>query len=157
MSYSEIASAIVDQIKTASGTDKVYAYERWAANWGAILNLFKTDEELIHAWMVSRMSVHRRVATIGGPYEIAHVFRVRAVYGMNDAAASETIFQGIIDTVAAAFDADPRLGGTCMTTYAEFGPMQDQPGLQVEGIDIRTFGTVLCHHADCRICAVERS
>jgi len=154
MDYSTILSAIKTKVTTASGCSNVYDYERWAANWATILALFKTSGGLIHAWMISRVSTHRQAQSIGAA-ERAHVFRIRGVYGLDDSAATEKTFQGIANTVAEAFDADLTLSGACLTLAPDWGPMANQVGLQINDVDIRAFGNILCHHADCRLCATE--
>jgi hypothetical protein len=154
MAYSTILANIKSTVEGVSGIGKVYDYERWAANWGTVLALFKTSNNIIHGWTISRIAFFRQSKSIGDP-EIAHIFRIRGVYGLDDSAAAEKTFQGIVNLVADAFDANMTLSGACLTLAADWGPMANQVGLQVPGIDVRAFGNVLCHHADCRLCALE--
>lgn len=156
MAYSTILSTIKSTIEGVSGIGKVYDYERWAANWGTVLTLYKTTGNIIHGWTISRVSTHRQSLSIGAP-EQAHIFRIRGVYGLDDSAGTEKTFQGILNLVAAAFDANMTLSGACLTLAAEWGPMTGQHGLQIEEVDVRAFGNVLCHHAVCRLCATEGS
>lgn len=156
MGYSTILANIKSTVEGVSGIGKVYDYERFAANWGNMLALFKTTGNIIHGWTVSRIATPRRYNTIGRDPERAYVFRLRGVYGLDDSAASEKTFQGIINLVADAFDDNMTLNGACVSLAPDWGPMADQAGLQVVEIDVRAFGNVLCHHADCRICAVDR-
>lgn len=152
MNYSTILAAIKTKVESTGG--KVYDYERWAANWGTVLSLFKTTGGIIHGWTISRISTSRQSQSIGAA-ERAHIFRVRGVYGLDDSAGTEKTFQGVVNTLADAFDADLTLAGACLTLAPDWGPMQGQVGLQINEVDTRAFGTILCHHADCRLCATE--
>ena len=154
MGYSTILANIKSTVEGVSGIGKVYDYERFAANWGNMLTLFKTTGNIIHGWTISRIGTFRQHRSIGDP-EIAHVFRVRGVYGLDDSSATEKTFQGIVNLVADAFDDNMTLNGACLTLAPDWGPMANQVGLQISEIDIRAFGNVLCHHADCRLCALE--
>lgn len=155
MAYSTILSGIKAKVEGASSGAKVYDYERWSANWATMLALFKTSSGLIHAWMISRIATTRQYQSIGDA-ERAYIFRLRGVYGLDDSAGTEKTFQAVINAIADAFEADLTLGDTCLTLAPDWGPMAAQVGLQVLDVDIRMFGTVLCHHADCRLCATER-
>lgn len=156
MGYSTILANIKSTAEGVSGIGKVYDYERWAANWSTVLSLFKTTGSIIHGWTISRVGTHRRYNTIARDPERAHVFRLRGVYGLDDSAGSEKTFQGVINLLAQAFDDNMTLSGACDTLAPEWGPMAGDAGLQIVEVDVRAFGTILCHHADCRLCAIER-
>ena len=65
------------------------------------------------------------------------------------------LFQDHIEDVVSAFDADETLGGACLSINPDWGPMSDATGLQVTEVQTRVYGTVLCHFAECRLCALE--
>lgn len=156
MSYASIRAALADVLEGVSGIGPVHQYDRWAIRWEKTLELFKTDEDLFHAWMISRKAVAQRQATLG-EIERAHVLTIRGVYGLKDADATEQTFQDLIEAVINALS-DPdndTLDGTCSTTHPDWGPMNGACGPQVDSIDVRMFGSVLCHIVEMRLCAVE--
>lgn len=148
-----ISGRIKTVIETVSAVGPVHAYTRWAANWDNFLSLFGKEGK-INGWMISRQSVTRH-RTAYGEVQKAHIYVITGIYGLSDADNSESTFQGILDSVQSAFEADPSLGGTCETINPEVGPMSGQYGLQVELIENRLFGSVLCHTAECKLCAIE--
>lgn len=156
MSLSGILTAAKAEMEDVAGMGKVYAYERWAARWGDFLSLFKTTGNKINGWTLSRLATPQRQVTLGEK-ERAHIILFRGVYGLDDSAATETTFQNQIEAMVETFneDANENLGGACLTTHPDWGPMDGAVGLQVDKVEKRTFGTVLCHYAECRLCALE--
>jgi hypothetical protein len=156
MSQATIRGAIATLILAVDGVSICHEYERWASDWGRILSQFKTGSDVINGWTVSRRSTARRQVTLGRQ-EVAHVFTVRGIYGLDDSAATEQTFQAQVDSLEAVFaDMDNEtLSGTCETTHPDWGPMNGAVGLQVDVVEPRLFGSILCHVAECRICAVE--
>lgn len=156
MSLSAILAACKTEMSEVSGMGKVYAYERWTANWTNFLNLFKTTGNKINGWMITRIATPQRQETLGEK-ERAHILLFRGVYGLDDSADTESTFQTQIEAMVTKFneDANENLGGVCLTTHPDWGPMDGSVGLQVDKVEIRVFGTVLCHYAECRLCATE--
>ena len=73
-----------------------------------------------------------------------HTLAVHGYAGVQDAAASETTFQALVESVVAALGADRKLGATARHS----GPAQ------VRAVDFRILSNVLCHHAEIAL-AVE--
>jgi hypothetical protein len=148
---------ILDQIKSVlesvDGVGVVHGYVRWAPDWEKFLALFSENGK-VNGWMISRQSVTRH-RTAYSEVQAAHIFVLTGIYGLNDADESELTFQGILDSVQSAFAADPTMGGACETINPEVGAMNGQYGLQIEMIENRMFGSVLCHTAECRLCCIE--
>ena len=67
-----------------------------------------------------------------------HTLAVHGYTGVQDAAASETTFQALVESVAAALGADRKLNETARHS----GPAQ------VRAADFRILSNVLCHHAE---------
>lgn len=156
MSLSAIYSAIKTQMQAVSGMGIVHDYVRWTPSWPGFLALYKTTGGIINGWAFGRVAMQQRHASLGA-IEQAHVILFRGVYGLDDSAATEKTFQTQIDAMVTKFnDADNEdLGGACLTINPDWGPMDGAVGLQVDRIDHRLFGTVLCHYAECRLCAIE--
>lgn len=155
MSESAINAGIKSVLDGVSAIANVHDYVRWAKSWGAFLDLIKDETNgKINGWMFSRRSTATRQATVG-EIERAHVYVVRGYYGLADADESEKTFQGIVDDACDAFDDDQTLGGACDTIHPDWGPMAGAVGLQVDIVEPRMFGSVLCHYFEGRLCALE--
>lgn len=153
MSRVSIAAALAAIIGGVSGIGQVHQRDRYSPGWAKIQEHFASGGHL-NACMISRKTTAKQQRTLG-EVEKGHVFVIRMVYGLNDASDSESTFQALIDSVEAAIDADLTLNNTCETTQPDWGPMAGAIGLQIDIIDFRQFGTVLCHYAECRVCACE--
>lgn len=150
--------AIREQIKVVlagvPGIGVVHDRERFAADWGKFLNLFKDADGRINGCMFSRES-RRRVQATMGETEKAHVFVIRRFMGLKDGEETGILFDDHLEELADAFDGDETLSDTCRTINPDWGPMEGAVGLQIDLSEIRMFGTVLCHYAECKLCAIE--
>jgi hypothetical protein len=153
MSYSAIVAKIKTRLDAVTGVGPVHGYARWAVNWDNFLSMF-SESGKINGWTISRQSatMHR---TAYSEVQKAHIFVLSGLYGLDDANNSEAVFNGLLDAVQTAFKGDPTLGGSAVTINPEVGPMAGLYGLQIELIENRLFGSVLCHFAECRLCAIE--
>jgi len=146
-------SAIKTVLESVPAVGIVHGYTRWAINWDNFLAMFTTGGK-INGWMLSRQSVTRH-RTAYSEVQAAHIYVINGMYGLDDTNASETVFQGILDSVQTAFQGNPTLSGACDTINPEVGPMAGLYGLQIEIIEQRLFGSALCHFAECRLCCIE--
>ena len=142
--YADIRTRIKAILLGVDGIEIVHEYDRFIANWEKFLELFKNSDERISGWTISRRSVD--TARHHSPVvERSHDVRLRGFHGLNDAAASELVFQSVVDGVLDAIDRDRTLG----KTVQESGPAR------VEIIENRMFGKVLCHYADIIVPVLE--
>jgi hypothetical protein len=65
--------------------------------------------------------------------------------GVDDAAQSEKTFNALVEAAAAAFRSDRTLGGTAL----------GHDFIQVDALDTRSFGGVLCHYAELSLTVYE--
>jgi hypothetical protein len=138
------------------GIGVVHDYNRLAVDFGKMLNLFKDADGRINGCMFAREKTAKRLATIGGaPQEKAHVFLIRAIMGLKDDQATGIIFDELLTAIEEKFEDYYDLNGTCLTTIPDWGPMAGQAGVQIDLIEERMFGNVLCHYAEMRLCALE--
>lgn len=149
------SAALAAIIGSVPGMGQVHQRDRYSPDWAKLLEDFKSNGKL-NGCMISRKTTAKQQRTLG-EVERGNIFVIRMIYSLKDADDSETAFQTLIDLVEAAVDADETLTGTCETTHPDWGPMAGAIGLQIDTIDFRQFGTVLCHYAECRICACETS
>ena len=140
---------IVAIIASVANIGKVYAYERWAADWGAFIALFKTTISgvpQIRGWEVSRKGRAESLETLGGGMaatDVRQIYVIRGYLGLSDKDNTEKTFNDLIDAIAAAFAA-AQLGGHITHDY-----------IQVEKIEPRLFGSILCHYAELTLTITE--
>lgn len=154
MGLADIREQIKATLSGVSGAGVVHDYERWANTWQKFLDLFKDADDKINGWTLSRIKVAQGMGSFS-QIERAHIFRLQKVYGLKDGDESGIVFEDHLQAVVDAFDADDTLGGTCTTCTPNWGPMEGLTGLQIEKAEARTFGSVLCHYGECRLCAIE--
>lgn len=135
MSEATVRAQIYTILSGAAGVGKVYNRERWAVDWGSFINLFKdSGSGRILGWEIGR----KAPITEDESSVRKHTFFIRGYMGVNDADATELLFNALLENIAAAFRADKDLGGAAL----------GHDFIQVETLDTRSFGSVLCHFAE---------
>ena len=152
MSLADIREQIKTILAGVPGIGVVHDYERWAVDETAMLKRFQDADGRINACEFARK---RREERFVNGQEVIHIFTVRRIMGLKDSEATGIIFDDHLDLLAAAFQANDNLNGACMTTAPDWGEMSGFSGLQIDVIEPRMFGNVLCHVAECRLAAVE--
>jgi hypothetical protein len=148
--YRDLLADIVPKLKAVPGTGIVHDYERQAADLGKFIALFKDPASgQIRGWEITRRAVpeHRRGATFRH-----HQFRLNGYLGLRDADATSIELQELADAVCAAF----RTAGPGPTWVYGNGDDPEASPCQVERIDDRMFGGVLCHCAEIALSVTER-
>lgn len=150
--YLEILADIVTKLSAVNGVGVVHDYERQAADLGKFIALFKDPAtEQIRGWEITRRAVPEHRA---GAIFRHHQFVLRGYLGLQDAKATSKAFQVVADNVCAAFrNAEPPEGSTWLYRNG------DEPArtpAQVEKIDDRMFGSVLCHCVEIALNVTER-
>ena len=146
MSEGLIRAAIKSALEGVGGIGTVHDYERWATEWGDFLSLYKTSGNVINGWTITRQRTTEEQATTSHT-ERTHHFLIRGIYGLRDADATEITFQSLIEAICAAFRALYRIDGTAM----------DNEPIQVELVENRMFGTVLCHYCELTLAVTEQA
>jgi hypothetical protein len=137
-----------------SGIGVVHDYERWSNDWNKFLDHFKDADGKINGCTIAREKRPKMQATMGET-EKAHVFVIRRIMGLQDDKATGIVFDDHLEVLGDAFNGNETLNETCRTINPDWGPMTDAVGLQIELVEIRMFGGILCHYAECRLCAIE--
>jgi hypothetical protein len=75
---------------------------------------------------------------------------------LDDANASEKTFQDLIEGIREKFRTKFDLNGSCESTYLDSTYEGGKVGIQVKMIEMRTFGSVLCHYCELQLGAQER-
>uniref|UniRef100_A0A6M3K4I7 Uncharacterized protein n=1 Tax=viral metagenome TaxID=1070528 RepID=A0A6M3K4I7_9ZZZZ len=154
MSMADIRERITAILAAIEGVGNVHEYQRFSADLGKFRDLFKWQDaegnESIRGWIITRKATAKRELTSSQVQKV-HVFDIRGYMGMQDSGATEIVFQDLLNSMEAAIDADYTLSGACETTTPEWGPGAGLAGLQIQDVDLRMFGGVLCHFAQCRL------
>jgi hypothetical protein len=151
-------AAIREQIKVilsgVEGIGVVHDYERLAVDWNKVLDLLKDSNGRINAWMFFLERSQKRQVS-HGEQEKARIFKFRGIMGLKDAEATGLIFEDLVDRVQQKFDGFETLNQTCLTINPDWGELSESLGYQIDLIEPRMFGGVLCHYQEGRLCAIE--
>lgn len=145
MGLAEIRAQIATIMRSDAGVEIVHEYDRFAKDWSRTLALFSDSEGRINGWCVTRRATPSRRDNVPTGLR-THKFLMRGFYGLQDVEATEITFQDVVERLQTAFDSNNILNGTVLDS----GP------LQVDVVEIRMFGNVLCHYAELSLEARER-
>lgn len=137
MSESAIRTAIFNILNGVANIGKVYDYDRWSADWGTFINLFKDTSGKICGWEICRKSAKADYDD-NAEESTTHLYIMRGYMSLKDSSATEKTFNLLIEAIRNAFRFNFSLNNNC-----EFaGPVI------IEVIDVRSFGSVLCHYSE---------
>jgi hypothetical protein len=144
MSESAIRTAIYNIVSNVTDIGKVYDYERWAKDWDVFINFFKATVNgvgQIRGWEIGRKP------PITEDYSCTkkHTYFIRGYMAVKDSSATEKTFNALIESIAAAFRAVKDLNNSAM----------GHDLIQVEALDTRMFGSVLCHFTELTLTVYE--
>lgn len=145
---SQIRAAIKTKIEGVADAGIVHDRERYAKNAADFMALFVTNGRLA-GWTIRRFATAERRPAIGR-YVVSHRWKITGYRGFDDANASETAFDLVIEEVRDAFRADDTLGGLIVTQKSA-DALDGPSGIQVESSLPVMFGTVLAHQAVLRL------
>lgn len=145
MSLDAVRAAIVARLAAVPGVGPVHEYQRFAANEAAFRRLYvhrdpATGGERMQGWDVHRQAVLERRDDF--VHEEVTTWRLRGFMAIDDADASEHLFDALVEAVRAAFRVDHNLGGAVAST-----DHQEFTGLQLDDSGPVMFAGVLCHGA----------
>lgn len=144
MAEATIRAAIASILGTVTNIGKVHDFERWAADWSKFIAFFRTrisGVDQVRGWEISR----KAPITETGDDTRTHTYAIRGYMGVDDSAQSEKTFSALVEAVAAAFRTNKTLNGAAL----------GQDFIQVETLDTRSFGGVLCHYAELTLTVYE--
>ncbi len=142
MSESIIRAGIKAALAGVTGIGQVHDYERWSVDPAKFLSLFQDSaSKRIFGWEITRTGV--KVEKPTQKFKVTHTFVLKGYYGVQDAAASEKLFNSVIEAIVLKF-----ISNTLAGTQGIVVP-------QVGTIEFRMFGNVLCHYAEIKLDVAE--
>ncbi|WP_298434577.1 hypothetical protein [Geobacter sp.] len=148
--YAAILADIKTILAAVPGVGTVHDYERQSADWSNFIGLFKDPGTgKILGWEITRRAAAEHQA---GVYLRHHQFVLKGYMGLQDAAGSSKVFQALCEEVCAMFRNAPAGAGW---EYRN-GDEPDRAPAQIEIINDRMFGGVLCHCAEIALSVTER-
>lgn len=144
MSEAAIRTEIYNILSGIADNGKVYDYERNAVDMSAFINFFKDEHGRILGWEIGRKAAPARYDD-NAEEATTHQFYIRGYMGLQDAAATEKLFNAKVEGIRERFRFNFNLNNACELA----GPVS------VEVIDVRMFGSVLCHYCELSLPAQE--
>ncbi len=141
MSLADIRKEIKNLLETVPGIGKVHDFERWTTDWKKFLEYFKTEDNKINGWTISRSESQEREHAAGVVNISNHTFIIKGYYGLKDSLESEKTFQDLIEEIRSVLRTHHDLNGSCLTTSPP----------QVSVLRPSPFGGILMHQCQIRL------
>ena len=148
--YAAILADIKAILTAVPGVGMVHDYERQCADMARFIEFFQDPStKKILGWEITRRAATEHQA---GVYLRHHQIVLKGYMGLQDATGSSKVFQALCEEVCAAFRTAPDGAGW---EYRN-GDEADRSPAQIESINDRMFGAVLCHAAEIALSVTER-
>jgi len=140
--------SVLDAISPTIG--KVYGYEPLARDWPDYLSLFKVSPPptppypQIAGWIITRSKTIEEPGAVK-TNKRTNTILIRGIFSLDEKGASGEVFQDNIEKICDAFRPLYNLDGLLLTSSP----------IQVDVVDVRKFGDILCHYCELSIAAVE--
>lgn len=145
----QIRTAMVATVAAVPGAGVVHAYERYIRGDDKFKQLYLYTPpggvQQLRGWWLRRVRTAESSPNVSPETRNVHTWHLRAFMALNDEAASELVFEEMVEAVRDALRADPTFGGV-----ADQGPLNDgdnTDGAQVVDVGPVTFCGALCHSA----------
>ncbi len=143
----QIRAAIQAKIEAVPGAGTVHDYERFAADQAKFREFYLSGaaaDRRILGWHVRRAATRETYIDVSR-WVVRHEWRVRGFMAINDADATEKLFDALIEAIRDAFRANPTL--TEEPDYCDVVTDEQRAGVQVADSGPVMFAGVLCHAA----------
>lgn len=161
MSLRNIREQIAVILSAVDGVGVVHQYERLATDWKKFLDLYKDPNGKINGWSITRQRTSAQLLSWDEDTIQTHHFVIRGIYGLQDEAGSELVFQDMIEAITEAFRTNDDLNGTCLNTTPTSGvpggATESISGIQAEVVEQKNIGGVLCHYCELHLVVQESS
>lgn len=134
-------------LSTVAGIGRVHEYERWAKDITKFKALYQDSDNRINGWTITRQASGQREGA-SMTVETSDLFVIRGYYGVEDDAASELVFQELVENISIAFRSAWNLNGYAESLSPDFGPGAVGSGVQVRVVDYRLFFGILVHYCE---------
>lgn len=152
--YIAILADIKTKLTSIQDIGQVHDYFRWAIATDKFLSLFaytpSYGDKQIRGWEITRVAApeHKR-----GAFFRHHRFKISGYMSLKDSDATDKTFQQLVDGVCEVFRVADT--GTAAWQYRDGDAPEDSPA-QVNIIEVRMFGAVLCHYTEITLSVTER-
>ena len=138
MAQDDIRVDLYNAVAGVTMVGMVHDYERWSATWDAYLTHYRDDIlEQIRGWSIGYGGFIEEEYEQGDARLRSHLFTIRGVMAVEDSEETEKTWSELAEAVADAIKDD----ATLQANYYRVLPAE----LRVE---LRMFGSVLCHYAE---------
>lgn len=145
MSLSTVRAAIKATLQSVTDIGVVHDYERYSHDLAKLKTLYySAPHSQLRGWFIRRVKT-AETGILPPRYLEQVTWQIRGVMALDDAGASELVFDELLDAIRDAFRADRTLGGT-VTKIGRLQPNAER-GLQLDDSGPVLFGGVLCHGA----------
>lgn len=141
----QIRDAIKAKVAGVAGSGQAHTYERYAKEASKFVELYKdASSGRILGFHVRRVAT-REVLVDTDRWAIYHAWRIRGYMSLDDADATEELFDTKIEALRDAFRDDDSLGGL---VFSCVNPQSNEAGLQLLDHSPVMLAGVLCHKAE---------
>jgi hypothetical protein len=114
MSLANIRTQLKSILETVPGIGKVHDFERWTNDWKSFLSNFKTEDNKINGWVITRTSATERLRAVSAVNTRTHKLVIKGYYGLKDSKESEKAFQDLIEAICNALRVNNDLNRSCL-------------------------------------------
>ncbi|MDA8107567.1 MAG: hypothetical protein M0015_02930 [Betaproteobacteria bacterium] len=148
----QIRTKIAEKIFAVAPTIAVHDYERYTKNMSDLAAMYKSEDVLdanaarLNGYHVRRVATAEDEPMVGAKKEVTHTWEIRGFMALDDADATEKLFDNQVEAIRDTFREDDTLGGLVATTV-----VGNAAGVQVlESVPV-VFAGVLSHSAKLRL------
>ncbi|MEX2630027.1 MAG: hypothetical protein WD341_08825 [Tistlia sp.] len=152
----QVRAAILAKLQARSELGLVHGFERYSKQASTLVELYTSAgagaKRELRGWYLRRL--RRRVRADGSMYvKVETEWRLRGFLGLEDAEATETVLDSLVDAIEADFRADDTLGGL----VERLGPEGEESawGWQLTDSGPVMFGSMLCNSAELSLTTVH--
>ncbi len=152
--YSDLRDAVKARVESVSNVGTVHDRQRYNSNWDKYLEQFAgtfTNVKQIRGWWVTWDGVPEvdgEAAAMGVAAE-TYAYTIRGIQGMDDGAGTEKTFCDLVENVKNAIRDRKDVGIAAVVDYSV--------RVTIPVLQLRQFGSVLCHYAEIKVEADVRS
>lgn len=102
MSVATVRAKLKTELEAVTGIGVVHDYIRYANNWTAYIDKFKTSSDKINAWWIEWDSAETNRTNVTNVLERIHSFKIFGIYGLKDSAGTQKVFDTLVESILTA-------------------------------------------------------